>query len=93
MFDKIEAAKILDHELAAVGGSGYAELTNSIGRPPLTKAVRAPSGRTYQVEIEVLWDAGGPGAIRVLGAVSGSGWSDFRPLCRDLLIPVPEPKA
>jgi hypothetical protein len=50
------------------------------------RELRGRDGKEYQVRIEAFWDAKKNGNVRVMVAVSGGGFSDFKPWCRDFII-------
>ena len=80
-----EAIALLEQELARFRAEPYAELVGRTTTGPVDLTRTAPSGRTYQVEIQVVWDGRPGGNIRVLGAVDDGGWRAFMPLTRDFI--------
>lgn len=84
--DETEARSILEQELQAYKTRSYSELVELIGRTG-TDRRRAPSGTVYQVEVQVFWDDGPGGALRVLGAIDdGSARYTRSPLCDDFIM-------
>jgi hypothetical protein len=83
--DRDEAQALADSVLADLRKLSYAECCRMI-REVSTRSVRARDGKEYELEIQAMWDAKTNGNVRVLVAVSGGGWSDFVPLCRDFVI-------
>lgn len=84
--DKIEARKVLTPELEQWRSRSYDELASLIGGEPFTKEIAGPSGVTYQIEIEVVWDHKPNGDLRVLGAIDDGGWGAFSPLSDDFTL-------
>ena len=84
--DKAEASELLNAHLAGYRHRSYAELRSLVGVPPTVTQDIGPSGTPYQLEIEVFWDAGPDGAVRVRGAIHDAGMRAFAPLTRDFLV-------
>ena len=83
--DNEEAIALLELELARFRADPYVNLVSRITAGSLDIERTAPSGTKYQVEIQVLWDGGPGGNIRVLGSVDDGGWQAFKPLSRDFI--------
>ena len=80
------ARALLERELGDLRQGGYAALQARIGEQ-IVKETAGPDGRSYQVEILIVWDAGEYGAIRLLGSIDDGGFSTFlRPLIADDMI-------
>jgi hypothetical protein len=80
-----EAREVLAQHLAHYRTLSYDELVRRQGHIE-TAELTAPSGQTYQVEVEFLWEHRKGGAILVLGAVDDGGWRAFRPLTEDFIV-------
>jgi len=83
-----EAIEVLDRELARFRDEPYSALVarmSSDSEDCIDYEVVAPTGRKYQVQIQVLWDGRSGGDVRVLGAIDDGGWRAFMPLCRDFI--------
>jgi hypothetical protein len=83
--DRREARSLLEQALARYRGRLHAELATLVGSERHWTET-GPSGREYQLEIVVRWDAGAGGAIRVLGSASDGRWGSCIPECADLLV-------
>jgi hypothetical protein len=80
-----DALALADEVLANLRNHSYDEcrdLMNAVSR----RELRGRDGKVYQVQIEAFWDGRKNGNIRVMVAVSGGGFSDFKPWCRDFII-------
>lgn len=85
--DRSEALEVLARELARWRKLSWRELRERIGSAdPETAEVCGPSGTTYQVEIEAVWDGKPEGVIRVMGSVDDGGWRAFCPLTDAFLL-------
>jgi hypothetical protein len=74
-----------DAVIAVLRKLSYEECRGMIGTVS-KRELRGRDGKEYQLGIEAFWDAGKNGNIRVLVTVSGGGFSDFKPWCRDFII-------
>lgn len=84
--DQDEAIGVLRDHLRGYRARTYAELVTLIGDADATE-LAGKSGATYQIEVEVFWDAERGGDVRVLGSIDdGSFWRAFKPLCADFLV-------
>lgn len=83
--DNAEAAALLKDQLAAYRLRPYSELLALLGKPQVAE-LRSASGRRYQVEVEVFWDARPGGAVRVVGSIDDGGWRALRPLSDDFIL-------
>jgi hypothetical protein len=83
--DNAEAAALLKDHLAAYRLRSYDDLRTLLGKPQAAE-LRGGSGRTYQVEVEVTWDSGPGGALRVLAFIDDGGWRALRPLGDDFIL-------
>lgn len=84
--DKEEAKVLLAKELEAWRQRSYADLASVVGGEPVTAEVSGEEGDWCQVEIQVLWDRGIGGNIRVLGAIDDGGIRAFVPLTDDFIM-------
>ncbi|MDR4494965.1 MAG: hypothetical protein AB7P17_12440 [Nitrospirales bacterium] len=80
-----EAATLLKDHLARYRLRPYSDLVTLLGKPQVAE-LRGASGVTYQLEVEVHWDARPGGALRVLGSINDGGWRAFKPLCDDFIL-------
>lgn len=83
--DKNEAQGMLEGELDLYRKKTYVELVELIGEI-FAYEIEAPSGRPYQIEIQMRWDLKEGGEIRVLGSVDDGGWRAFFPLTHGFLM-------
>lgn len=61
------------------------DLRNEVGRSHRFE-VTAESGIWYQGEVQVSWDGGPDGAIRVMASVDDGGWRAIVPLTEDFIL-------
>jgi hypothetical protein len=80
-----EAREMLHAHLGVYRNRTYAELRALLGKPETTELL-APSGTTYQVEIEVHWDGRPGGALRIIGSVDDGGWRTLKPLTGNFVL-------
>jgi hypothetical protein len=80
-----EAIALLEAELDHFRRETHADLANRIGTGPVVFERDGASGAKYQIEIDMVWDDGTGGNIRVLGSIDDGGWRAFKPLCRDFI--------
>ena len=83
--DKVEALSVLQRQLERYRGLGYAELLRLLDEV-VSLEVTGPSGTTYQVEIEAVWDGATGGDLRVIGMIDDGGWRAFVPVTSDFII-------
>jgi hypothetical protein len=74
-----EAQLVLEHELSKYRQLPYATLRARVAAIE-NLTIAAPSGKEYQVEIQVVWDNKRRGTIRVLGSVDDGGIRALFPL-------------
>lgn len=85
--DRDEACAIADAVVAELRDIPHAVLVQRLLDEIETREVTGPSGASYQVEIQGMWDARPRGALRVIvGVDDGSFRGAFRPVDRDLLV-------
>src|SRR5262245_3544549 len=77
--DRKEAGALLLEQLAAYRARPYADLIAAIGQVGSVE-IAGPSGRPYQVEVNVLWDDRPGGNVRVLASIDDGGLRSFAPL-------------
>ena len=82
-----EARSILKMELAKYRGKPYRELVTLVGNTQ-TLEVLAPSGATYQIEVEAMWDdTKRPNdVLRVVGSIDDGGIRAFVSLTDSFLL-------
>jgi hypothetical protein len=83
--DREEALKLLEAQLDGYRSLSYGEAAAKIGSEEVVEVI-GPSGATYQIEVQLVWDGKPDGDVRVLGAVDDGGWRAFAPLTADVLI-------
>ena len=88
---KEEAIKILEDKLSEYRKLPYSELVEKIGEHETFEGKNEngeyyKNGEYYQIEIEFFFDGHEETDLRVAGAISYSGWTDFFPACRDFII-------
>jgi hypothetical protein len=84
--NKAEAREVALARVAELRRLDWSELRDRYLRRPETLEVRAPSGTTYQVETEALWDGGREGDLRVFVTVDDGGWRAFMPLGESFIL-------
>ncbi len=83
-----EAIEVLGLELAKFRDEPYASLVARMsedGEDCVDYEVTAPTGKKYQVQVQVFWDGSPGGNVRVMGAIDDGWWRAFMPLCRDFI--------
>ena len=85
IMDRKEAERLLRAELQAFRTKSHAELVAMVDAEPITGERPGPSGRTYQVEIQAVWDGEPGGNIRVLGSIDDGSLRAFVPLTHDFI--------
>lgn len=83
--EKEEAIKILEDKLSEYRKLSYPELVGKIGEPE-TLEVKNKNCEDYRIEIEFFYDGHEETDLRVSGAISYSGWTDFFLVCSDFII-------
>jgi hypothetical protein len=83
--DSMEALDLLDRELATFREESHADLAQRIAGGSLAYERSGPSGTTYQIEIQFLWDARPGGDIRVMASIDDGGWRAVVPLTRSFI--------
>jgi hypothetical protein len=80
-----EAREILKAQLALWRQRSYSDLAAVVDQCRNFET-QAPSGRSYQVEIQVFWDDRPNGDIRVMGSIDDGGWRAFVPVTESFLL-------
>ncbi len=83
--NKEEAKQIIRNELESLRAKPYSELVRMIDAEPISGDRTSPSGKWYQIEIEVFWEHEPGGNIRVQGSIDDGGWRAFSPLGDDFI--------
>jgi len=83
--DKQEALRLLDETLDRFRQEPYESLTAQIDADPIVVERQGASGRSYQIELQCLWDDRPDGDVRVIGSIDDGGWRSFVPLTRSLI--------
>jgi hypothetical protein len=79
-----EAKTILLERLERYREWPYASLVGRIGAVE-AEEVKGPSGTTYQLEFQALWDDKPGGNVRMMGLIDDGGLRAFLPLCDDVI--------
>jgi hypothetical protein len=83
--NKAEAKSLLSQELSRYRELPYAELFSLIDHIEAFERA-APSGVTYQIEMQVFVDDVSRQTLRVLGSIDDGGWRAFAPLCDSFIL-------
>jgi hypothetical protein len=83
--DKPEANVVIHERLAYLRSLSRAELVQRVGNPEHGEVV-APSGVTYQVETQAMWDDGEGENLRIMVSVDDGGWRSMAPLAGDFIV-------
>ena len=83
--NKDEAKSLLSQELSRYRELPYAELFSLIDHSETFERA-APSGVTYQIEMQVFVDDISRQTLRVLGSIDDGGWRALSPLCDDFIL-------
>ncbi len=84
--NKEAARRVLAAELASWRRRSYDDLAGVIGGEPWVSEVEGDDGVAYQLEVDVFWDDGAGGAVRVMGAVDDGGLRVFAPLTESFIM-------
>lgn len=82
--DTVEARRVLDQWLARLRAVPYQELAARVGSVSNDEIAR-DSERSWQVEVEVLWDDKPDGDVRVMVAIDDGGLRAFVPLTGEFI--------
>jgi hypothetical protein len=80
-----EAIGLLEQELSTFRNQPYDALVGRMSEGTVAYERVGPSGATYQVEIEVIWDHQRGGNVLVMGSIDDGGWRAFVPLSRSFI--------
>jgi hypothetical protein len=83
--DTAEAKVVIADRLATLRSQTRAKLEQRVGDPEHAEIV-APSGATYQVETQAMWDDTKNGNLRVMVSVDDGGWRSIAPLSDDFIV-------
>jgi hypothetical protein len=83
--DNREAEVVLRGHLDGYRQRAYSELVRLRGKAQ-TAQLQGASGTSYQVEVEIHWDAKPGGAVRVLGSIDDGGVRSLRPISQDFIL-------
>jgi hypothetical protein len=83
--DRKEARTVLIGELSRYRAQEHRALQRLLTSQD-TYEVRGPSGSTYQIEIQAVWDDQPGGNLRVMGSIDDGGLRAFVPLNEDFII-------
>ena len=84
--NKREASELLSKALGVWRDRSYAQLAALVKVEPHAARVVGRSGDSYQVEIQVIWDASPGGNVRVVGAIDDGGIRSFFPMTDGFLM-------
>jgi hypothetical protein len=87
--DKQEAAEIINNRLDTFESAGYQELIARIDQIEACE-FEAPSGTTYNMEIQIFWDDQRKGVIRIMGSIDDGGIRAIIPMSFSRLVAPPE---
>lgn len=77
--DNAEAKSLLAREMARYRAMSYDDLVQLLDQT-IHIDTHGPSGATYQVDVEIMWDGPANGDLRIIGAIDDGGWRAFLPL-------------
>jgi hypothetical protein len=83
--NQAEAKEIAEKDLEFYSALSYQELAVKIGEVEHFERL-SNLDETYQIEFQFFYDDSESQNIRVLAAVSYSGWTDFFPVSKDFII-------
>jgi hypothetical protein len=84
--DKTEARQVLEDFLGELKQKSYAELQAFLSNPACIER-RGPSGITYQIEYEAVWDFREGGDLRLIASIDDGGFmSSLLPMTSGFLI-------
>jgi hypothetical protein len=79
--NKREAREIQAARIEELRRLSYQELVERlVDTGPLIEEIVGPSGTTYQLEIQGLWEDKRSSTLRVLVSIDDGGWRSFMPL-------------
>ena len=80
-----EAKQLLEEAVERLRGRSRAQLARLLGNPEVS-TVKGPSGQTYQVETEAIWDDREGQDLRVMVLIDDGGWSSLSPMSKSFII-------
>ena len=80
-----EAIELLEQELVRFRDEPYDSLVARMSDGSICFERAGASGANYQIEIQVFWDDGDGGNVRVAGSIDDGGWRAFVPLNSDFI--------
>ena len=83
--NKAEAKSLLSQELSLYRELPYAELFSLVDKIETLERT-APSGVTYQIEMQVFVDDVSLQTLRVMGSIDDGGWRAFAPLSDSFIL-------
>ncbi|MFY9609236.1 MAG: hypothetical protein WAU45_11565 [Blastocatellia bacterium] len=83
--NEIEARSILEQELSRFRRRSYSELLFLIDDIETFERA-SPSGVTYQLEMQAIFDDESQRNLRVIGTIDDGGWRAWKPLGDDFII-------
>jgi hypothetical protein len=83
--DYQEARQLLETQVEEWRHRSYAELSQEVGRWRRFETTGA-SGEHYEGHIQVLWQGGAHGPVKVIGSIDDGGWRTFVPLMTDFTV-------
>jgi hypothetical protein len=78
--NKNEAIAVLEQEMETFRNEPYEQLVTRMSADTLAYERIGPSGATYQIEIQVIWDQERGGNVMVMGSIDDDGWGAFVPI-------------
>jgi hypothetical protein len=84
--NKREASELLSRELGNWRHRSYSRLASRVDAEPHVARVLGPSGASYQLEVQVIWDVSPGGNLRVLGAIDDGGIRALFPMTDGFLM-------
>jgi hypothetical protein len=82
--NKEEARKLLARRITELRSLSYVALQQMQG--PNTAQATGPSGKAYQLEIQIFWDDRSRRNLRVMVSVDDMGGSSLAPLSDDFIV-------
>jgi hypothetical protein len=83
-----EKSNLLNEILRGYEAMSYSELAELVGSVT-TQLSTGKTGKRYQVEVQLFWDTGEAGDIRVIATIDEGGLSAFFPTATGTLIRAP----
>ena len=85
VMDRNEARQLLETQVEEWRHRSYAELSQEVGRWRRFETT-GPSGQHYEGHIQVFWQGGAQGPVKVIGSIDDGGWRTFVPLMTDFTV-------